>query len=295
MIVVTAPTGQIGHHVVQDLLDDGMALRLVVRDPAKLSGDVRERVDVVQGSHGDAAVVDRAFENADAVFWLAPPDPRKTLEQVYLDFTRPAAEAFRRCGVKRVVGVTALGRGTEWQDRAGLVTASIRMDDMIMESGVAFRGLAMPSFMDNVLREAAAIRDKGVLSGQIDPDKKMPTTATRDMGAVAARLLADGNWTGQQEFPVLGPEDLSFNDMAAIISEVLDREVRYRQTSLDELKAQVLGRGGSESFAQGYADMMRAKNEGMDNIAERDAQSRTPTNFRKWCEDELKPAVLGRA
>ena len=39
--------------------------------------------------------------------------------------------------------------------------------------------------------------------------------------------------------------------------------------------------------------MFRAKNEGMDNVAERIAESRTPTSFRQWCEQEQRPAVLG--
>ena len=224
---------------------------MVVRDAAKLADEVRDQVDVVEGSHGEQAVVDRAFDSADAVFWLAPPDTTRTPDEVYLEFTRPAVDAFRRHDVKRVVGVTALGRGTRWEDCAGLVTASIRMDDMIMASGVAFRGLAMSSFMNNVLRQAAPIRDQGLMFGPIDPDKKAPTTATRDMGAVAARLLADESWTGQEEVPVLGPEDLSNDDMAAIISEVLGREVRYQQTSYDALKQQLLGGGASESFVQG--------------------------------------------
>ena len=291
MIVVTAPTGNIGHRVVDNLLAAGAPLRLVLRDAAKLPDSVRSRVEVVEGSHGDAAVVDRAFEGADAVFWLAPPDPRRTLEEVYLDFTRPAAEAFRRHGVKRVVGITALGRGTEWADKAGLVTASIRMDDMIMATGVAFRGLAMPSFMDNVLQQAAPIKGQGTMFGPIDADKKLPTTATRDMGAVAARLLLDGAWTGQEEVPVLGPEDLSFNNMAAIMSDVLGKPVRYQQVPFDAFKAQLVGRGMSESFAQGFADMMRAKNDGMDNAAPRTPGSSTPTSFRQWCEDELRPAM----
>lgn len=293
MIVVTAPTGQIGHHVVQNLLAAGAPVRVVVRDASRLPDDVRDSAEIIEGSHGDPAVIDRALDGADALFWLAPPDATRTLDEAYLDFTRPAAEAIRRRGVARVVSITALGRATRWEDRAGLVTASIGMDDMLMATGTAFRGLAMPSFMDNILRQAPSIRDKGLMFGPLGPDRKTPATATRDMGTVAARLLADKNWTGQQEVPVLGPEDLSMNDMAAISSEVLGRDVRYVQTSFDDLKQQFLGRGASESFAQGYVDMFRAKDEGMDNVAERDANSRTPTTFRQWCEEELKPAVLG--
>jgi uncharacterized protein YbjT (DUF2867 family) len=75
MIVLTTPTGQIGSQVLGNLLDSGEELRVIVRDPAQLPADVRDSLDIVEGSHGDAAVVDKAFSGADAVFWLAPPDP----------------------------------------------------------------------------------------------------------------------------------------------------------------------------------------------------------------------------
>jgi hypothetical protein len=51
-----------------------------------------------------------------------------------------------------VVGISALGRGTAVAGRAGYVTASLAMDDLIAGSGVAYRALTMPSFMDNLLR-----------------------------------------------------------------------------------------------------------------------------------------------
>ena len=61
-------------------------------------------------------MVDRAFDGAEAVFWVAPPTPREGLDDTYINFTRPATEAIRREGVASVVVVTALGRGTEWRD-----------------------------------------------------------------------------------------------------------------------------------------------------------------------------------
>lgn len=292
MIVVTAPTSQIGSKVVGNLLAAGARLRLIARDPARLPEAVRDDAEVIQGSHGDAAVLMRAFEGAEAVFWLAPPDMTKTLEQAWLDFTRPAAQALRSRAVPRVVAITALGRGTPWQERAGPVTASIHADDLLMASGCAFRGLAMPSFMENTVRQAGAIRDKGMFFGPIRPGRKLPFTATRDMAAVAARLLRDTAWSGQEEVPVLGPEDLSFDDQAAIISDVLGREVRYQQIPFDRFKQQFLDRGASEAFAQGYVDMYRAKDEGMDNIVPRAPDNTGPTSFRRFCEEVLKPAVL---
>lgn len=59
------------------------------------------------------------------------PDASLAPQDAYTGFTRPAAEALTAHGVGHVVGVSALGRGTPLADRAGLVTASLAMDDLI--------------------------------------------------------------------------------------------------------------------------------------------------------------------
>ena len=46
----------------------------------------------------------------------------------------------------------------------------------------------------------------------------------------------------------------------------------------------------SEAMAQGMVDMMLAKNDGLDNAEPRTPESTTPTSFRQWCEEVLKPA-----
>jgi hypothetical protein len=48
----------------------------------------------------------------------------------------------------------------------------------------------------------------------------------------------------------------------------------------------------SEAMAQGQTDMAAAKNEGLDNVVARTQEATTPTTFRQWCEEVLKPAVL---
>lgn len=291
MIVITAPTSQIGSQVVAELMAAGAPVRVIARDPGKLPESVVRTVEVVEGSHGDPDVVDRAFAGADALFWLAPPAWHQTLEEAYLDFTRPAVAAIGRHGVARVVSITALGRETPWQAHAGPVTSSIAMDDMLMSSGAALRGLAMPSFMENTARQIGVMKDKGMFFGPIDPEKKLPFTATRDMAAAAAQLLADATWRRQQDVPVFGPDDLSFNDQAAIISDVTGRAVHYQQIGYDAFKQQFLDRGASESVAQGYVDMYRAKEQGMDNVVVRRPENTGETSFRQFCERVIAPAL----
>jgi uncharacterized protein YbjT (DUF2867 family) len=228
------------------------------------------------------------------VFWLVPPIPIiESPEAAYLDFTRPACEALRRHGVRRVVGVSALGRTTALRRRAGLVTAALAMDDLIVSTGVDYRALALPSFMDNFLRQVESIRSGGLFFSPLSVDRKLPTCATRDIAAVAAGLLLDASWSGVGHAAVLGPEDLSCNEMAAIMSEVLGKPVRCQQIGFEAFKARFIEHGASEAFAQGMTEMMRAKNEGLDNAEPRTPQSTSPTSFRQWCEEVLKPAVLG--
>jgi uncharacterized protein YbjT (DUF2867 family) len=293
MIVVTAPIGLIGHQVLDNLLDSFEPIRVIARDPSRLPAHTRERIEVVQGSHGDRDVVTRAFAGADSVFWLVPPDPRSgSIESAYVDFTRPACEAFKSQGVKRVVGISTLGRGTPWAAHAGLVTASLAMDDLIASTGVSYRALTMPSFMDNLLRQVESIKKEGLFSLPISGGLKQPSCATRDIAAVAARLLLDHSWSGVESRPVLGPEDLSYNDMARIMSEVLGTAVRFQQITGEAFKARLLARGMSEAMVQGYLDMWVAYDQGLDTAEPRTPESTTPTSFRQWCEDVLRPAVL---
>ncbi|WP_256641260.1 NAD(P)H-binding protein [Streptomyces murinus] len=296
MIVITAPTGNIGRHLLSLLLESapaaGEELRVIVRDPARLPDAARGRVEVVTGSHAEADVLDRAFEGADAVFWLVPPDASLAPQDAYTGFTRPAAEALTAHGVGHVVGVSALGRGTPFADRAGLVTASLAMDDLIAGTGVAYRALANPSFFENLLEECDSIREKGVFTDSVDPDRKAPFVAVADIAAAAAGLLLDRSWTGTGSVPVLGPQDLSPNDLARIMTEQLGRPVHYERQPLDELFATLVGYGLHEAFAQGVVDMKRAKDEGLDAGVARTPDTASPTGFEQWCARTLKPAVL---
>jgi uncharacterized protein YbjT (DUF2867 family) len=196
--------------------------------------------------------------------------------------------------VRRVVGVSALGRGTAVADRAGLVSAALAMDDQIAATGVAFRSLALPGFMDNVLRDLDEIVDHGVYRTPLHPDLKLPHCATKDIAAAATRLLLDDTWTGQGHVAVLGPEDISSNEMAAIMGEVLGRPVRCEHTPPAQFLAGLRASGLSEAIVQGYHDMMTAKNNGLDQGEPRTPESSSPTGFRQWCEEVLKPAAAAR-
>lgn len=289
MIVITTPTGQIGRQTLDRVLDGGEAVRVIARDPARLPARVRERAEVVPGSHDDPAVVAEAFTGADRVLWVVPPNFRAGVEDYYLDFTRPACEAIEKHGVSRVVAVSSLGRA--FGPGAGHLSAAFAMDDLIESTGVHYRALRMPFFMENLLDQVEAIRTQGAFFLATAADRPLPAVATRDIAAVAAGLLLDDSWTGQDDVPVIGSTDLTPDDMARVMAEVLGRPVRFQQVALEDYRTTMLNHGASEAVAQGLVDMAVAHNQG---VYDAEAQSPTsPTGFRQWCEDVLKPAVLG--
>jgi uncharacterized protein YbjT (DUF2867 family) len=247
MIVLTAPTGQIGSKLVSTLLTRDEPVRLVVRDPAKLPADVRERAEVVVGSHGDRDVLDHALDRADALFWLMPAAATaRSPYEAYVTASIPGADAVVRHAVPRVVIVSALGRGSRIY--AGHVSASHAMEDLFRSTGAHVRALAPPTFMDNILRQVATIRN-GVISGTLPADLTMPWIATKDIAALAAKYLLDHTWTGQDTVETLGGEDLSYQDIAGILTDVLGTPIRYQLGERAAVKQFLTSRGFSEAMA----------------------------------------------
>ncbi|MHC3467305.1 NAD(P)H-binding protein [Streptomyces sp. 7R007] len=288
MLVITTPTGQIGRQVVDRLLDGDEPVRVIARDPGRLSPEVRERVEVVQGSHRDPDVLTKAFAGADAVFWLVPPDFRAEDVMAHVvEPTRAACEAFVSQGVQRVVAVSTMGRGVE--KNAGQLSAARAGDELIARTGVGYRSLRPAGFMENLLWQLDAIRNQGTLFWPHPADRTLALIATRDIAATAAGLLRDASWTGQDEVPLVSPDALTPDGVAEVLSEVLGIPVRFQEVPVDAYRATMVEHGASEAWARGLADMAVAQNNGAYAEEHRSARP-SPTGFRQWCEEVLRPA-----
>lgn len=279
MIVLTTPTGHIGGHLLNLLLDAGAPVRAIARDPSKLQAGV----DAVAGSHGDPAVLDAALQDgADALFLLVPPNPTAAVPaDEYVRFGRAAAEAVARHGVPRVVVVSSYGRGIE--SGAGLLTAATLLEAEVNRSGAATRALRPPYFMENLLHLVEPLR-AGVLPMSSDPDRVLPTVATRDIAARAFELLMDSTWTGQEGVAVVGPDNLTPRGIAAELG------VRLQPITSADDRALMLSHGASEGFAEAIAEMTDAQNRGVysdDTLPAR----RGETSLSDFIATTLRPAL----
>jgi uncharacterized protein YbjT (DUF2867 family) len=285
MLVICTPTGQIGRQVLAAILGSGTPVRVLVRDPARLSPQALAGAEVIQGSLTDAGAVSEALAGASGVFWLIPPDARSPgVEEHMLSFARPLCQALTSQRLVYVSGLTSRqlpGRGS-----------GSPVDALIAETGVSCRVLRMPAFMDNILWQVQPIKHQGVFSYPVSGDRQLPVCATKDIAAVAAGLLLDGTWTGQDSVPLLGAADLSYNDMAETMSKVLGLPIRYQQVPSDTYQAALIEHGMSTPMAQWLTGLLVRVDQGLYNAEPRTPESTTPTTFRQWCEEVLKPVIL---
>ncbi|WP_263730650.1 NAD(P)H-binding protein [Cellulomonas sp. SG140] len=287
MIVVTAPTGQIGSALVRRLLEQDEPVRVVVRDPGRLAPDVRDQVEVVTGSHAEPAVLDQALPGADALLWLVPPDrSAPDVREHYLRYATVAADAVRRHGTGRVVGISSAGHG--WTEPAGVLSAAFAMDEELAGSGAAYRALSMPFYMENLLGQLDSISGAGVFSLAAPADRPFATVATADVAEAAADLLTDRGWQGQGDVPLFGPDRLTPDQMAEVMSGELGRPVAYRSLTLEELAAGMRTAGARDRAVRDTTDVFAAHAGGIYD-ADWAAARLGSTDFAAWCRTVLRP------
>ena len=215
-ILVTGATGGIGRQVVRMLVDAGEPVRPLCRRQQQVD-DFRARgVEAVLGDLGDRSSLEVAMDGVDRLFLLT--FPGKDQRQ----HGRNAVEAALATGVRRVVHLSTADANPA--SAIPWASAPAYTDALLQVSALDWTLLRPTAFMQNVLESAVTIHrglypqtsGRGVV-GWID---------THDIAAVAARVLVeDGH--GGRTYVLTGPELLSMRDIAAQLSAVLGRRVRY--------------------------------------------------------------------
>jgi predicted dehydrogenase/nucleoside-diphosphate-sugar epimerase len=105
-VLVVGGTGFIGRRLVERLAAQGVGVRVLTRSLGSARIDLAGvAVELVQGSHGDPAVLARALDGIDVVYHLAKSDGQRWADYVTGDIepTRTLAEAAAAHGVRRFI------------------------------------------------------------------------------------------------------------------------------------------------------------------------------------------------
>ena len=241
-VVVTGATGQQGGAVVKSLLERGHEVRAVTRgtDFEKTRELANAGVTVVRASLEDTAALTKALEGATSLFAMTTPFGGGTQAETRQGVS--AANAAKAAGVHLVftsVGSANRRTGVPHFDSKGEV------EEHIAKIGVRATILAPVYFMENLYFGKAQL-PKGVYATPLPPARRLAQVAVADIGAVAVRLLEDPGRFAGKRFD-LGGDELTGNDVVAILSRITGRPFTYFQVPLDVIR-QRMGEDGAKMY-----------------------------------------------
>lgn len=224
MYVVTGVTGRTGAVAAQALIDEGVPVRVVVRDPAKAGRWLAQGAEVAVADLTDAAALTRAFAGARGAYLVKPPN--YALENLFehADVTaRAVADAVRAAGLPKLVLLSSVG--ADRPDGTGVIRTNTAAERHLAELGIPVTFVRAAYFMENWARVVESVRTHGILPSLLAPlARPIPMVATEDIGRVAADLLRE-DWRGVRTIGLEGPVAYSPNDIATAFSRVLGRPV----------------------------------------------------------------------
>lgn len=229
-ILVTGPTGTVGEPLLRQPLTAGRPAVAAARDPASFTGGGRCR----RLNFQDPDIFLAALSGVSRVFLMRPPAISDTKQ-----YLRPFITAAAASGVRQVVFLSVMGVNRwmpHWQ-----------VEHDLRASGMAWTFLR-PSFFAQNLQ--TAYRADIAQRNQIRLACGRGRTSfidTRDVAAVAAKVLTDPIPSAGNIYTLTGPAALTYHEVASMLSAELGRAITYQPLPLltyrRELRRQQLPAG----------------------------------------------------
>jgi uncharacterized protein YbjT (DUF2867 family) len=218
MILVTGANGKTGRAVISALRKNGKPVRAFAHRPEQVR-ELKEigAKEVITGDMLDRASVEKAFRGISAVYYIAP--SANPMESAMGEMAIEVAASVK---VDRFVYHSVLHphlRGlTHHQQK-------LRVEEKLIESGLPFTTLQPGTYMQNLLAMWGAIIKEKMLIAPYSVDTRLAMTDLEDIAEAAAQVLTEDGHLGAS-YELCGPEILTPNDMARIISQQLGSNVR---------------------------------------------------------------------
>jgi NAD(P)H dehydrogenase (quinone) len=223
LILVTGATGKIGASIGRQLDRFGKEIRLLVRDPKKLSGFLS--AEKVIGDYGDVESLNHAFRGVSSAFIVsgyAEPGERSKLH-------RNAFQAAQRAGVRYLIYLSTLGASPN--SRFPMSRDHYESEGFLKETSLPHTILR-----DSFYSELAVkmFNEEGVMKGP-GGQGKVSWVGREEIAEAAAKLLT-GDEPLLGTFLMTGPTALSLSETAALIGSMKNQSLRYEDEPVDAAK-----------------------------------------------------------
>ncbi len=292
-IAITTPAGHVGSAVADFLLNLGgdVNVKLLGRRPDGLRKFMERGAALVVGSLDDAGFLTTATQDVDALFWVTPPGYGSDNVRAFQNrLGKAAASAVRFNQVPRVVNLSSIG--AQVSAGAGPINGLHDIEQRLDDATDNVTHLRSGFFFENLLWQAESIKNEGKISLPVSGSKRFPMIATRDIGEVAAQRLTDEQWTGHSRRELQGPTDLSFDEVASILSQALGRKIEYAKCDPQAMRHVLLDSAISENAADLMLEMYDAVETGrLRPTQPRTAETTTPTTLAEFAHDVILPKI----
>jgi uncharacterized protein YbjT (DUF2867 family) len=284
MILVLGATGNVGSGVVDLLRKDGIPVRALTRDPAKVA--LASGVEVVRGDFREPATIADALSGIDAVFVMAP-------VPLITDHARMVAGMARRSGTRRIVLLSSLSAEQEPNNTPTVQHRAA--EEAVRQSGCEWTIVRGGQFMSNSLRWAASIRSAHEVRPYVRNDPSAIIDPL-DIAAVAATALMQPGHSGKI-YGVTGGESLTPEECTSILSRELGIELTYVELSDEEAQSAYVALFGDTAEVREKLRTLRAVGvlpwqKARSTV--RDVLGRPPRTFSQWAAANA-PAFRGNA
>ncbi|MFI6906910.1 NAD(P)H-binding protein [Nonomuraea sp. NPDC050394] len=206
--LITGATGTVGRNVVAELLEAGHQVRALTRNPEKAG--LPEGVEVVAGDLAQPETLDAAFDGVTAVHLINfAGDNYEPLENG--DLIVKLAE---KHGVRRA---TVLGGRADGP-----------LEQALTGSELEWTLLSPVEFMSNTKQWWAETIRAGEVIKEPFGGRLSAMVHERDIAAVAAKVLVDGGYDGQ-ELVLTGPEAVTTEEKARQLGAAIGKEVAFEE------------------------------------------------------------------
>lgn len=272
MIAVMGSTGKTGGAVARRLLAAGRQVRVIGRSAARLQPLVELGATPAAGDVADPAFLASAFDGADSVYAMIPPDYAQPDPRGYYNrIGESIAAALTRARVERVVFLSSLG--AELEAGTGPIAGLHDVEGRLASLGIHVLDLRPGYFYENLYAAIGQVKQRGVNGGAIEPDAPITMTATGDIGAAAAEELLGAGFRGVGVRELLGPRDYTMVEASRILGQAIGKPDLPYVRIPDEAFAEALTQMG---FSKGVAQAMVELSQALSAGRVRSHQGRTP-------------------
>ncbi|MCP2339325.1 NAD(P)H-binding protein [Actinomadura rupiterrae] len=287
-VAVTTPTGNVGRHVVAMLVRAGVRPRVLLREPARLDPALRGQVDAFQVDQYDADAVVAATKGVDVLFWVDPPSGSPDPLADYASATSSVVRAVTDNHIGRVVFQSSVG--AEKRHGAGEIDGLANTEVALDALGIDVTHLRCGYFFTNLELQLPALR-AGLLQVNLPLDFPMAWVAPRDIAEVATTRLLSSEWSGRCVRAVHGPADLTWRQVAAILTAATCRQIDVEEISDDAMRGLLRQAGMADGQVEAVLAMSTGLREDFVPEQPRTVESTTPTALGGWVYDHLRRQI----